>query len=426
MSAQQGCRTRVGRGLILSRSIYKSRYHLGDTSWGAQFPQATVYAVISGSYGALRYPWLTAVLGYCVISPIISGFGACFFLLSAQAWKYLFIWVQDQPSSKDTGGAFFPKAITHVFVGIYIQEVCLCALFFLARDQNGNVAALPQAILMIVLIVCTVSQGRRCRSGTDQQAAAHYVLVVSYKPLIHSLPLSLAHLSYGMAKETGHEGSVIGEYTEDHENSSTEHLTKPPQISLPPSPPPPGETTANGAFPPEKQTYQPIESVQAANTSTTSTPVDADQPDQVPAARDFAFPDDGIADAQYPPSNSQSAHHSSEHLDGVATAPGAPVGATHPEALEMGTLGQHPEPENEEDQEEPYFAVPGGPGVQRLEEEDENDPNAFFHPATKEPMRVLWLPRDELGLCEAEIEANKKFGVPSVHRYAVLNHKVGV
>lgn len=368
---------------------------------------------------------LTAVLGYCVISPIISGFGACFFLLSAQVWKYLFIWVQDQPSSKDTGGAFFPKAITHVFVGIYIQEICLCALFFLARDQNGNVAALPQAILMIVLIVCTVRLATFSWKLTPQ-AATHYVLIVSYKPLIHSLPLSLAHLSYGMPKETGHEGSVIGEYTEDHDNSSTEHLTKPPKISLPPSPPPPGATTTDGAFTPEKQMYQPDAAALAENgTSSSTTPVNAEQSDQMPAARDFAFPADGIDDAQYPPPTPQAPGDGPEHTDGVATAPGAPVGSTHPEALEMGTLGQHPEPENEDDREYPYFAVPGGPGVQRLEEEDENDPNAFFHPATKEPMRVLWLPRDELGLCEAEIEANRKIGIPSVHRYAVLNRKVG-
>lgn len=72
-------------------------------------------------------------------------------------WKYLFIWVQHQPPSRDTGGAFFPKAITHVFVGMYIQEICLCALFFLARDAELKVAAVPQAALMIVLIVATVS-----------------------------------------------------------------------------------------------------------------------------------------------------------------------------------------------------------------------------------------------------------------------------
>jgi hypothetical protein len=92
-----------------------------------------------------------------VISPVINGFGALFFLLSAMVYKYLYIWVMDQPADSDTGGLFFPKAITHVFVGIYIQEVCLCTLFFLARDTKDNVSALPQAILMIILIVCTVS-----------------------------------------------------------------------------------------------------------------------------------------------------------------------------------------------------------------------------------------------------------------------------
>lgn len=31
------------------RSIYKSRYRLGTSDWGTQFPQVTVYAVISKS-----------------------------------------------------------------------------------------------------------------------------------------------------------------------------------------------------------------------------------------------------------------------------------------------------------------------------------------------------------------------------------------
>jgi hypothetical protein len=63
----------------------------------------------------------------------------------------------DQPKGLDTGGRFFPKAVNHVFVGIYVQEICLCALFFLARNEQGKVSAIPQAALMIVLIVFTVS-----------------------------------------------------------------------------------------------------------------------------------------------------------------------------------------------------------------------------------------------------------------------------
>ena len=91
-----------------------------------------------------------------VISPVITGFGACFFIISGTVFKYLFIWVYDQPPHEDSGGLFFPKAITHVFVGLYIQQIALCAFFFLLRDENGNVAAIPQGALMVVLIVATV------------------------------------------------------------------------------------------------------------------------------------------------------------------------------------------------------------------------------------------------------------------------------
>ena len=92
--------------------------------------------------------------------------------------------------------------------------------------------------------------------------------------------------------------------------------------------------------------------------------------------------------------------------------------------IESGRLKEESGPEGDPDQEEPYFALPGGPGVQRRQQEDGNDPNAFFHPATKEPQRIIWLPRDELGLCEAEIEVNAAAGIASTHRYAILTTRV--
>lgn len=75
------------------------------------------------------------------------------------------------------------------------------------------------------------------------------------------------------------------------------------------------------------------------------------------------------------------------------------------------------------DDEESYFAVPGGPGVLNLDIVDGNDPDAFFHPATKEPQPILWLPDDELGLCAAEIKANREMGVESSSRRARLDGK---
>ncbi|ORY32218.1 hypothetical protein BCR39DRAFT_523325 [Naematelia encephala] len=321
------------------RSVFRSRYRLRNNGWGSTFPGVTVYAVI--------------MIAYCVISPIINGFGACYFLLMALIYKYLYIWVLDQRPETDTGGSFFPYAITHVFVGMYIQEVCLCALFFLARNDNGKASAIAEGALMVVLIVIT--------------AAMHYIIIQSYSPLRHSLPLSLAHLSYGMPKEDGHEEDSNHSGMEELQpvSSSQEHLNN----SYPRK-----SSSASGASPQKQETFSPSER------STESYPT-----------------------APGPPVQVATSEHEMQPLD--RNSPSRDVEA------------------NDEEDAEPYFAVHGGPGVIIRRQQDGNDPNAFFHPATKEPQRVLWLPRDELGLAEAEIEKNASFGVPSTYRFAELTHR---
>jgi calcium permeable stress-gated cation channel len=79
------------------------------------------------------------------------------FVLFYVLYKYLFLWVMEQPMSSDTGGLFFPKAIHHIFVGLYVEQVCLAALFILARNEKGKPSALAEGAFMIVLIVLTVS-----------------------------------------------------------------------------------------------------------------------------------------------------------------------------------------------------------------------------------------------------------------------------
>ena len=127
-----------------------------------------------------------------------------------------------------------------------------------------------------------------------------------------------------------------------------------------------------------------------------------------------------------PPFSASSSHstpvQAETTTEAIPTSAGPPVQETSD--VELGRIGQPLDPESDADVEEPYFAVPGGPGIVQRNEEDGNDPNAFFHPATKEPQRILWLPRDELGLCEAEIEVNVSAGIQSTHRYAILNAKV--
>ncbi|KZP25055.1 DUF221-domain-containing protein [Athelia psychrophila] len=143
------------------RSIYGLKYGASSVAWGTLFPGTTLLVVIG--------------LGYSIIAPVINGLVCVCFLFFYMLYKYLFLWVLEQPASADTGGLFFPKAINHIFVGLYVQQVLLAALFFLAA--KGKPTPIPEGALMVVLILVTaIFQG---------------MINNSYGPLLHSLPLSL-------------------------------------------------------------------------------------------------------------------------------------------------------------------------------------------------------------------------------------------
>ena len=108
----------------------------------------------------------------------MNGFGCATFFMFYQLYKYLFLYVYQQPTTTDTGGLFYPKAFQHVFVGMYVQQICLAALFFLAADSNGRHKSIPEGVLMIVLVVITVSSFLGGKGGLTS-------------PRIHSRPASM-------------------------------------------------------------------------------------------------------------------------------------------------------------------------------------------------------------------------------------------
>jgi len=166
------------------RSVYGIKNTMRSVQWGTLFPATTLIMVIT--------------LVYSVIQPIIVGLSCGIFFLLYQLWKYLFTYQFNQPAASDTGGLFFPKAMSHIFVGLYVEQICLAALFFLFQDQNGKPKAIPEGALMIVLLVITIG--------------FHMILLDSYGPLLRSLPLSLVD----RAAHAGHE--IPGESA----NTSTE------------------------------------------------------------------------------------------------------------------------------------------------------------------------------------------------------------
>jgi len=124
---------------------------------------------------------------YAPLQPVVVGITVATFFLFYKLYTYLFLYVYDQPESGDTGGLFFPKAIQHIFVGLYVQQVCLAALFFLSRNEKDKASAIPEGALAIVLIIVTIG--------------FNLVINSSYGPLLNALPLTLAHKSYGMPQE---------------------------------------------------------------------------------------------------------------------------------------------------------------------------------------------------------------------------------
>ncbi|EDR08235.1 uncharacterized protein LACBIDRAFT_297697 [Laccaria bicolor S238N-H82] len=163
------------------RSVYDIKYGARNVAWGTTFPGVTLLVVIT--------------LGYSIISPVINGLAFATFFLFYMLYKYIFLWVYQQDLKSDTGGLFFPKAIQHVFVGMYVQQLCLCALFFLAQDDKKKASAVPEGALMVVLIVIT--------------AGFNIIINQSYDRLLCALPLSLQDKTYtaqGDEGEEEHEG----------------------------------------------------------------------------------------------------------------------------------------------------------------------------------------------------------------------------
>ena len=163
------------------RSVYGIKYSPRTSDWGTIFPSITLLVVIT--------------FGYSVISPIINGFAFVTFFLLYMLYKYLFTWVNDHPPSSDTGGLFFPKAIHHVFVGLYVQQIALCILFFLPLGYSNKSSAIPEGALVIVLIIFTVSFGFfRTVSFLANSRARHFSITLSTIHIALSSSSCLRHL----------------------------------------------------------------------------------------------------------------------------------------------------------------------------------------------------------------------------------------
>ncbi|KAL5351919.1 hypothetical protein ACLOAV_003781 [Pseudogymnoascus australis] len=105
---------------------------------------------------------------------------------------------------KDTGGLLYPRAINQTFVGLYFMEVCLIGLFLLVRDSENNAPCLPQALIMIVVMIMT--------------ALFQILLDRSFGPLYKHLPVTLE--DDAILRDKAFERAHAARITEDDEFQS--------------------------------------------------------------------------------------------------------------------------------------------------------------------------------------------------------------
>ena len=141
------------------RKKWKRYFTLTTLSWGTVFPVFTNFVVIT--------------LVYSVIAPLILLIAGLAFILFYIAYTYKMFYVSDFPN--DTGGLSFPRAIYQSFTGIYLMEIMLAGLFFLARNESDSLAATAQGVLMCVLIFITIG--------------IQWTMSASFDPLTHYLPV---------------------------------------------------------------------------------------------------------------------------------------------------------------------------------------------------------------------------------------------
>ncbi|KAI5868509.1 DUF221-domain-containing protein [Durotheca rogersii] len=142
------------------RNKWFTNTKLPEVNWGTYFPVYTNFACIA--------------LIYSVVAPIISIFAVITFSLLWMANRYSMLYVNR--FTIDTGGVLYPQAINQTFTGLYVMELCLVGLFFLVRNEEGEVACLPQAVIMIVSIFLT--------------ALYQILLNRSFGPLFRYLPIT--------------------------------------------------------------------------------------------------------------------------------------------------------------------------------------------------------------------------------------------
>ncbi|KKA26105.1 hypothetical protein TD95_003119 [Thielaviopsis punctulata] len=136
------------------RALYTKWTTLSGMSFGQLLPVYANIAIIS--------------ITYSVIAPLILFWSFAGIGLFYLAYRYNILFVTS--ANIDTGGLIYPRALKHLFVGIYLAEVCIIGLCAVAK-------AFPAMGVSIALLIFTI--------------LFQITVMSALEPLLYSLPQTL-------------------------------------------------------------------------------------------------------------------------------------------------------------------------------------------------------------------------------------------
>ncbi|KAG8771298.1 hypothetical protein FRC19_005815 [Serendipita sp. 401] len=348
----------------------------------------------------------TIAFAYCIISPIINGLALLAFFLFWVAWKFLLIWVMDQPASRETAGLYFPLLISNLFTGLYIQHICLMGLFFFAIDENGNHTSIPQGVIVVLLVIIT--------------AGCQLFYQHIFEPVTDYLPMSLStkKLVERFEKEKAHILSPTGDGSTQVRQADGEiDLFSPNRarsvvrrkLRLP-------THGHRHDFEAEERKKKEEADRQAAEAKKREDDLKAQQ-----KAAELMSPDP------------QPSTSTAIMVNGEASA----------SKVSVGSKGSKSKEDKDKSQSKLLGALAGAAGEIKIDaaakavrdvdgdgEDDSDDDleeHAFDHPSTYQPQRWIWLPRwDRFPLSEELVRDMKSNGIDASDLGAMINEAGGV
>ncbi|KAF7306002.1 hypothetical protein HMN09_00754700 [Mycena chlorophos] len=356
---------------------------------------------------------LLATIGfvYSLLNPLINLFALLSYFMFYLAFKFLLTQVFDQPDEVETGGLYFPMAISNLFIGLYIEQVCLACLFFL-KASEAPTSSIIEGALMIALLAITI--------------CAQIVINRMFGPPTEFLPMSLATKKMAKRYEKHNQKQGIS-VTPDYEEMdlfkrqairSVRRIQKLPAVldhtllTIRAKVKEEGEYLANPKSWREQKRQSEEAELGRASTSKDLAPVDEKDEEKV-AAEKAVMNDlkDGDAPELYRQSSSSSRKSKASRRSSKRRL----------QKRRSGT-------ENDKDEEaHSEHESTGGVDLSdedvSTDEEEETDENAFDHPSTYQAQPWIWLPKDRLGLSRMLVGDLEAVGVSASDDGAIMDQR---